>query len=144
MQMAQSVIVVGYSRELESRACILLSSDGEYCKRGMSVMHISTADEWTDVYCLVKKHLVVVCFGASWCGPCKRIAAEYEAMAREYSDVRFVKVDVDEARGKIEAVRTVRSLPSFVFVRNQEQVDAMKGAHMDQLRAKIEGLRGVL
>ena len=104
----------------------------------MPVMHISTAEEWEEVYRRITGHLVVVCFGAAWCGPCRRIAEEYEALAAEYSDVRFVKIDVDAARGNIEAVDTVRSLPSFALIRNQEQVDAMTGAHIKELRAKIE------
>lgn len=38
----------------------------------------------------------MVDFSASWCGPCKFIEPAIHAMAEKYTDVDFVKIDVDE------------------------------------------------
>lgn len=39
---------------------------------------------------------VVVDFWAAWCGPCRMVAPEVEALAEEYgSAIKVVKVDVD-------------------------------------------------
>lgn len=39
---------------------------------------------------------MVIDFAASWCGPCKIMEPELRKMASTYSDVQFVKIDVDE------------------------------------------------
>lgn len=39
---------------------------------------------------------MVIDFSAAWCGPCKFIEPAVQDMASEFSDVDFVKIDVDE------------------------------------------------
>lgn len=36
--------------------------------------------------------LLVTQFTATWCGPCRRVAPQYEALAKRTPDVEFVKV----------------------------------------------------
>uniref|UniRef100_K4AGV7 Thioredoxin domain-containing protein n=1 Tax=Setaria italica TaxID=4555 RepID=K4AGV7_SETIT len=40
--------------------------------------------------------LMVIDFSASWCGPCRFIEPAFKEMASKYTDVAFVKIDVDE------------------------------------------------
>lgn len=39
---------------------------------------------------------MVIDFAASWCGPCKMMEPVVQAMASKFTDVEFVKIDVDE------------------------------------------------
>jgi len=59
-------------------------------------------------------HLVVVDFFAKWCGPCKQIAPTIDLCAKQYQDVRFYKVDVENDNCS-ESSKGVRSFPTFRF-----------------------------
>lgn len=104
------------------------------------VIHrVHTPGSWDRIYQAAgDRKLIVVAFSATWCGPCRRMEPELTALAEEFRDVWFVKIDVDAARGQIQAVESVRSLPSYVLIRGEKQVEAMKGAHSEQLRELIE------
>ena len=39
---------------------------------------------------------IVIDFTASWCGPCQYIEPSINELAAKYTDVEFVKIDVDE------------------------------------------------
>lgn len=39
---------------------------------------------------------MVIDFSASWCGPCRFIEPAFKSMASKFTDVVFVKIDVDE------------------------------------------------
>nr|CDS25302.2 thioredoxin 2 [Hymenolepis microstoma] len=46
---------------------------------------------------LIKGDQLVVCdFFATWCGPCKMLAPRLEELAKEHTNITFVKIDVDE------------------------------------------------
>lgn len=54
----------------------------------------------------------VVYFSAPWCGPCKMLGPLMEDLSKSYTNLRFLKVNVDEApelaaKLKIQAVPTV-------------------------------------
>ncbi len=71
---------------------------------------------------------VVVQFTADWCEPCKKIAPEVEAFAKEMRDqVRVVRVDVDKAPALAQRLR-IQSVPTFMLVAQQRVVDVVVGA----------------
>lgn len=83
------------------------------------------------------KHLLVVDFTASWCGPCRKIAPVFEQCAQEYPNITFVKVDVDKAQG-IASKCGIRSMPTFHFYKNGTLVDQLHGANMSELKRLLE------
>lgn len=44
---------------------------------------------------LISKGVVLIDFFATWCGPCKMLSPELEALSNENSDITIIKVDVD-------------------------------------------------
>jgi thioredoxin len=71
---------------------------------------------------------VLVEFGAEWCQPCKAMAPELEALAKELEGkARIVKVDVDESPMLARSLR-VQSVPMFFVVAGGRVVDAAMGA----------------
>ena len=84
---------------------------------------------------------VVVDFGATWCGPCKRIAPIIEELAKEYEGkVKIAKFDIDASPGTPAKFR-VMSVPTVLFFKEGKPVDQVVGlVPKAQLKAKIEGL----
>lgn len=81
--------------------------------------------------------MVVVDFTANWCGPCKQIAPYYQELSQEFTNVVFLKVDVDDNPETTEK-SDILSMPTFQFYRNKEKVDEFSGANLEKLRQVIE------
>jgi thioredoxin 1 len=71
---------------------------------------------------------VVVDFWATWCGPCKKIGPDIEALAEEYKDqVTIGKCNVDD-NDDLTGKFGVRNIPTVLFIKNGEVVDKQVGA----------------
>ena len=70
---------------------------------------------------------VVVDFWAAWCGPCRMIAPELEALAADRPDLKVVKVDVD-ANPEIAARYGVQGIPTVALFRHGQPVVVSVGA----------------
>lgn len=83
--------------------------------------------------------LLVLDFGASWCVPCKNVAAVLTDLSETYADRALIaKVDVDDNPDLVSKYG-VRSVPTIFMVRNGEVVDKMVGGFpKPDIVAKIE------
>ena len=71
---------------------------------------------------------VLIEFSAEWCQPCKTIAPEVEAFAREVEGkIKVVKVDIDRSPVIAQQLR-VQSVPTFMLFAEQRVVDVVVGA----------------
>ncbi|XP_005996498.1 thioredoxin [Latimeria chalumnae] len=84
--------------------------------------------------------LVVVDFFAEWCGPCKMIAPKIEALSKTYTNVVFLKVDVDEAEDVAQHYE-ITAMPTFIFFKDGKKLEVFCGANADKLVQKIEELK---
>lgn len=70
---------------------------------------------------------VLVDFWAPWCAPCRMVGPVLEEIATENSDVKIVKVNVDENQqyaGKLG----VFNIPTMIIYKGGEPVDKLVGA----------------
>ena len=76
---------------------------------------------------IAKNDLLLVDFWAEWCGPCKSMHPIFTRMAKKYKQVRFARVNVDNAQD-IAMKYGVQSIPTFIMFKNGEIVNQMVGA----------------
>ncbi|XP_058739238.1 thioredoxin H2 [Vicia villosa] len=81
--------------------------------------------------------LVVIDFSATWCGPCKMMEPIVHAFANEFTDVEFIKIDVDELSDVAREFK-VQAMPTFLLLKNGKEVDKIVGAKKDELKTKIQ------
>ena len=62
---------------------------------------------------------VLVDFYADWCGPCKMQAPIVEQLSEERPDVKFCKLNVDDAV-KVAIELGINSIPTIMVVKNGE------------------------
>jgi len=67
------------------------------------------------------------------------VAPHFEAMSKEYTNVIFVKVDVDN-QDKIAQMCGVRAMPTFQFFKGGKKVDELMGADVATLKSKVAAL----
>ena len=70
--------------------------------------------------------VIVIDFWAEWCGPCKAFAKVVADIAKEYPDVVFGSVNVDDEKALAEEF-SVRSIPFVMIMRNRVVVYAESG-----------------
>ncbi|KAF9334680.1 Cytoplasmic thioredoxin isoenzyme 2 [Podila minutissima] len=85
---------------------------------------------------------VIVDFYADWCGPCKVIAPKFEKFSTEFTDVTFVKVNVDDL-GEVSQTAGIRAMPTFQTYHKGQKVGEVLGADLNKLKKLVEEVQAV-
>ncbi|PFH52222.1 hypothetical protein AMATHDRAFT_140468 [Amanita thiersii Skay4041] len=93
----------------------------------MSITHITSNSQLDGILSKSKDKLSVIDFHATWCGPCHMIAPVFEQLAKRYTNVNFLKCDVDAAKD-VASRFSVSAMPTFIFLKGSSKVDQVRGA----------------
>lgn len=88
------------------------------------IKHIN--DKEFELEVLNENKIVVVDFFATWCGPCKMLAPVLEDVQGELTEVKIVKVDIDE-NPNVAAKYNIRNIPTIKIFKDGEDVKTKVG-----------------
>ncbi|WP_022980348.1 thioredoxin [Ideonella sp. B508-1] len=92
----------------------------------MSLLKVTTTDSFEDDV-LNSPIPVLIDFHAVWCGPCKASMPALEDAAREFEgEIAIVKVDIEQ-EPKLAEAYGVRSVPTFILIKDREPVERFMG-----------------
>jgi len=92
----------------------------------MSVVNITSQTEFNEKVLKADKP-VLVDFWAPWCGPCKMVGPEVEALAVDYADKALVcKINVDE-QPQLASQFKVMSIPTILVIKQGREVNRVVG-----------------
>ncbi|KAA8533028.1 hypothetical protein F0562_032855 [Nyssa sinensis] len=84
--------------------------------------------------------LIVIDFTASWCRPCQFMEPAINEFAARYTNVEFIKIDVDELMDVAQQFG-VLTMPTFTLIKAGKEVDRVVGVKKEELQKKIEKYR---
>jgi len=89
---------------------------------------------------LANNEYVVVDFYADWCGPCKAMKSTLGQVEKEYTNVTFVAVNIDNASALANKF-SVRSIPTVIFFKNGKEAARFVGSKpKSQIANKIKSI----
>nr|YP_010170940.1 thioredoxin [Chondria tumulosa]QSD57081.1 thioredoxin [Chondria tumulosa] len=92
----------------------------------MSILQV--VDSSFDSEVIKCNSIVLVDFGAKWCGPCRMIAPVINEIANEYENkIKVVKVNTD-LNPTIATEYGIRSIPTIMIFKNGVRLDTVVGA----------------
>uniref|UniRef100_A0A0N4Z2Z9 Thioredoxin n=1 Tax=Parastrongyloides trichosuri TaxID=131310 RepID=A0A0N4Z2Z9_PARTI len=103
----------------------------------MNLHHLKEKKELDELVEKSKGKLIVIDFFATWCGPCKFAAPQFEKLSKHYTNVVFVKIDVEEA-DELATFYNIQAMPTFIFLKDGQIIKTMQGFDADELKTTID------
>ena len=91
------------------------------------IKNILTPDDFKDIM-EVQNKLIILKFGSTWCGPCRKIQPYLENLSEEYKDCIFCSIDIDNIDTELILKKfNIESVPQFFLIKDTEIVYEQSG-----------------
>lgn len=114
------ILSILYNNIIEPKQDIKNDEEG----KKVSILKISSDDFEQEV--IKSEKTVLVDFYATWCAPCRMMSPILESIAEENSNIKIVKVDIDENQN-LAIQYNVMSIPTMIVFKNGEPVKTFVG-----------------
>lgn len=99
-------------------------------------------DYETLIQTIKNNYPVIIDFYAPWCNPCKRIMPDYENMADDFNQGKFVKINIENLDDEELEHLNIVKFPTFIFTKSKltdGKIEKMRyqGSIAEELREKI-------
>ncbi len=84
----------------------------------IEIMEIKNTEEF-EKEVINSNQTVFIDFYATWCKPCKTMTPIIEEIAKEYKEIKFVKIDIDKNE-KLAIKYNIMSIPTMMIIKNGE------------------------
>lgn len=85
---------------------------------------------------------VIIDFYATFCGPCKKIAPEFEKLSTLFPDIHFVKVNTETGK-EIADAYNIQVIPMFLFFENhgvEHESFRIRGPNKGMIQMNLQSL----
>ena len=84
----------------------------------IEIMEIKNTEEF-EKEVINSNQTVFIDFYATWCKPCKIMTPIIEEIAKEYKEIKFVKMDIDKNE-ELAIKYNIMSIPTMMIIKNGE------------------------
>ena len=124
-----SLIVINSLLNKESEKMLYQSNEqinikNEEEENKMEILKVTSENFESEV--LQSDKPVLIDFYADWCGPCKMLSPIVDEVAEENTDIKVVKINVDNAQD-LAMKYQVMSIPTLVVIKEGKEVNRSVG-----------------
>ena len=124
-----SLIVINSLLNKESEKMLYQSSEqinikNEEEEDEMEILKVTSENFESEV--LQSDKPVLIDFYADWCGPCKMLSPIVDEVAEENTDIKVVKINVDNAQD-LAMKYQVMSIPTLVVIKDGKEINRSVG-----------------
>jgi len=87
-------------------------------EENIEIMEIKNTEEF-EKEVINSNQTVFIDFYATWCKPCKIMTPIIEEIAKEYKEIKFVKMDIDKNE-ELAIKYNIMSIPTMMIIKNGE------------------------
>ncbi len=89
---------------------------------------------------VIEKGNIVVDFYADWCKPCNQLSSIVAQIAREFTNITFIKVNIDTF-SSIRSHYNIKSIPTLIYFKNGRMITRSTGLmSKNQLTNKLKSI----